>query len=589
MAEGDYFVNGIKVRSDGAVYTTTTANMADLANTSDAAKGDALLGVKLSATGAVATAQHARNNLVLYLEDFGAVGDGVTDDAAAWVLAIAGIGSANATLNGSPGKTYLIGAAGISIANKTSVCVVGNGAKIKVNAVATQAPSGLGSTVIFLDTNTNTEFSGWEIDGNSKASNLIGLKGNTECTVRDNRMSSGGLSGQVFANGNSRCKYIDNECISGTGAARGMWLGNYAASQMEIDPEVAGNVCRSMGATGIVLAAEGGRCYGNHVEDCAGSGIIWGGVSGFISKNLTIYGNVCRGNAFHGLQADSFVDAGSGQFINLLGNICEENDGAGIFLAYALDVVVSGNICRDNNFDGTASGYGILVDVYAKRIVITGNHCVDTRTGGSRTQTDGIQINSAVAAAAIEDIAVTGNICVNNTTSGIRVTNSGSGTILGVSLVGNVTNNNGGVGLTVTDAVTGDISEITVVGNTSTGNTSADVRIDPPDAVISGNRFGASASTLVHSFTSTDATPSVKGRNAFKTANASATTITALDDGVEGQQVTVLINDANTTIDFTGTTLKGNAGGDWSPGSGDHMVCTKIGSNWYCQISDNTA
>ena len=69
MAEGDYFVNGIKVRADGAVYTTTTANMADLANTSDAAKGDALIGVKLDATGAVATTQHERNEKFGFLDE----------------------------------------------------------------------------------------------------------------------------------------------------------------------------------------------------------------------------------------------------------------------------------------------------------------------------------------------------------------------------------------------------------------------------------------------------------------------------------------------------------------------------------------
>ena len=71
MAEGDYFVNGIKVRADGAVYTTTTANMADLANTSDAAKGDALIGVKLDATGSVARTQHDRNEQLPMRSDFG--------------------------------------------------------------------------------------------------------------------------------------------------------------------------------------------------------------------------------------------------------------------------------------------------------------------------------------------------------------------------------------------------------------------------------------------------------------------------------------------------------------------------------------
>lgn len=89
------------------------------------------------------------------------------------------------------------------------------------------------------------------------------------------------------------------------------------------------------------------------------------------------------------------------------------------------------------------------------------------------------------------------------------------------------------------------------------------------------------------SFASTDATPSVAGLKTAKTANASATTITSLDDGTKGQTITIVIGDANTTVDFTGTALKGNGGVDWSPASGDHMVCTYDGTNWYCIVSEN--
>lgn len=87
--------------------------------------------------------------------------------------------------------------------------------------------------------------------------------------------------------------------------------------------------------------------------------------------------------------------------------------------------------------------------------------------------------------------------------------------------------------------------------------------------------------------TASDATPSVRGANVLVTANASATAITDLDDGYEGQVVTVVIADANTTVDFTGTNLKGNSGLDWSPASGDSMVCTRRGSSWYCDVSSS--
>ncbi|TIM14457.1 MAG: hypothetical protein E5Y67_12315 [Mesorhizobium sp.] len=90
-------------------------------------------------------------------------------------------------------------------------------------------------------------------------------------------------------------------------------------------------------------------------------------------------------------------------------------------------------------------------------------------------------------------------------------------------------------------------------------------------------------------FTDLDTTPSVAGGRRFKASNTGATVVTALDSGVEGQEVTIVFTTANTTIDFTGTTLKGNAGVDWVPAANDHMTCVFDGTNWFCNVSDNSA
>lgn len=89
-------------------------------------------------------------------------------------------------------------------------------------------------------------------------------------------------------------------------------------------------------------------------------------------------------------------------------------------------------------------------------------------------------------------------------------------------------------------------------------------------------------------FTNGDLTPSVRGRRLCRTANTTAKTISMLDDGAEGQEVKVLFNDNNTTVDFTGTHLKGNGGVDWAPKQYDYMDCVFDGIDWYCKVVDCT-
>lgn len=83
--------------------------------------------------------------------------------------------------------------------------------------------------------------------------------------------------------------------------------------------------------------------------------------------------------------------------------------------------------------------------------------------------------------------------------------------------------------------------------------------------------------------------PDVSAGNMFKTANTNPTTIINFTGGTNGQTIKLIIADAVTTIDFSGTTLKGNAGVDWTPASGDWMEATYDGSNWYCSVHDCTA
>jgi hypothetical protein len=98
---------------------------------------------------------------------------------------------------------------------------------------------------------------------------------------------------------------------------------------------------------------------------------------------------------------------------------------------------------------------------------------------------------------------------------------------------------------------------------------------------------GRTIHPIVH-FAANDATPDVSAGTYFATANTGATTLTAFDGGTQGQWIWVEIDDGNTTVDFSGTTLKGNGGVDWSPANGDVMHCRFNGTNWRCFIADTT-
>ena len=100
--------------NDNIVAGAVAADIfADLANTSDNAKGDALVGFKQAGpsgflTGAVARTVSTKFQDYISVKDFGAVGDGSAPDAAAFAAAIAAVASTGQAIY-VPAGTYKIG------------------------------------------------------------------------------------------------------------------------------------------------------------------------------------------------------------------------------------------------------------------------------------------------------------------------------------------------------------------------------------------------------------------------------------------------------------------------------------------------
>jgi len=90
---------------------------------------------------------------------------------------------------------------------------------------------------------------------------------------------------------------------------------------------------------------------------------------------------------------------------------------------------------------------------------------------------------------------------------------------------------------------------------------------------------------LFRAFTSGDTTPSVLGGEYFFTNNTTPTIISMFDNGYVGQRIFVRIGDAKTTIDFTGTNLKGNGGVNYVGAIGATLDCVFTGTQWGCTVN----
>ena len=119
--------------------------------------------------------------------------------------------------------------------------------------------------------------------------------------------------------------------------------------------------------------------------------------------------------------------------------------------------------------------------------------------------------------------------------------------------------------LNIMDGVTATTTELNYVdGVTSAIQTQLSGKFSSTGGRLSGQIY-----ERFTTFTDQDTTPSVTAGNHFATANTRATTISELDDIADGQEVTIVINDANTDFTHTSTIrndgeLKLSGGTNWT-------------------------
>lgn len=181
----------------GTVSATTVQGaineiVSDLASST----GASLVGFLQSGVGAVARTVQAKLSETVSVKDFGAVGDGVTDDSAAFIAALA----ASDCVTGVSGDTYFIDNTVTVVSDKQ---LIANGAAIK----------GASGETAFLVTGDNVLVDGWLVDANG---GLYTFRNEGDRNTFSNNVFTNNVGHYIFNTGAFYAKVLSNrfECES---------------------------------------------------------------------------------------------------------------------------------------------------------------------------------------------------------------------------------------------------------------------------------------------------------------------------------------------------------------------------------------
>lgn len=326
---------------------------------------------------------------VIYASDYGVLADGVTDDSAAWALAIA---AANA-----PGNTAIIAPEGTSLAPSLAATISG------INVWIVSA-GGVGASLLSLGTNNAITWTGY----------------------------AGGVIGMGFQN---------------TGANTNTTINLKAANQQFLDCVLGNNIGTFInydtGASGALVRGltnyNGGVGNANQALFGLNNGV------GFEMTGCNLYTGVSAGTAAAG-RALIFLSTGNFDTIRIHGNFAQEF--ARVVAATAPNGSTLSNLfATDNIWDGFNAGYDFTadaggawyrIDIQDKWISAVNQTAIFFHGAGTF---DNINISTKIVSAGTSGIISTAsgtfkNVKVaNSVLTGLNVQNSG-GTADGINLAG---------------------------------------------------------------------------------------------------------------------------------------------------------